>query len=150
MYNRALVATDGSDNAWRAINKVIDLAKGGAIGEVVVFYSISHKMLSEGESEQLFMSAEEREEILEKLRVAGNLLLQKTAAAFEAENIFVEVRLITDKFPEEYIIEEAYGDLFDLVVLGSTGAHSKIREVFLGSVPTRVLHKVKCDVLVIR
>ena len=39
---------------------------------------------------------------------------------------------------------------FDLVVIGTKGIHSKLRQILLGSVAQRVVKNAPCDVLVVR
>ena len=39
---------------------------------------------------------------------------------------------------------------FDLVVLGAKGHHSKIKEILLGTVLTKVVKCVQCDILIVK
>jgi nucleotide-binding universal stress UspA family protein len=62
----------------------------------------------------------------------------------------VETRLIEDLSPSEYITKIVNEENFDLVVIGSKGHHSKIKEIFLGTVSSHVLKNASCDVLIVR
>ncbi len=62
----------------------------------------------------------------------------------------VETRLIEDLSPDEYISKVVEKENFDLVVIGSKGHHSKIKELFLGTVSTQVTKNAPCDVVIVR
>jgi nucleotide-binding universal stress UspA family protein len=150
MYNKALLATDGSEYARRAEARAIELVKTGSIAQIVAFHSISHANLSSIQPAIQYIPDDVYSSILAEMDAEGQNILDATKEAFEAESIPIETRLIEDIDPARYISEAVESEGFDLVVLGSRGHHSKVSEVFLGTVPTRVLHANKCDVLVVR
>ncbi len=39
---------------------------------------------------------------------------------------------------------------FDLIVLGSKGEHSKLEQIFSGTIAQKVVNDVPCDVLIVR
>jgi len=39
---------------------------------------------------------------------------------------------------------------FDLVVLGSKGHHSQLKEILLGTVSTNVVKSAPCDILIVK
>jgi nucleotide-binding universal stress UspA family protein len=149
MYSKVLLAIDGSDNAWRAVEKVISMAKEGNASEIVAFYSIQHRTPLQMPLQQVY-ETNYYTLIMKGMEEAGKQLIETTQAKFDNEGIPVEARLITDVAPEEYIKSAVENEGFDLVVLGCRGHHSLMREIFLGTVPTRVLHTAPCDVLVVR
>ena len=69
---------------------------------------------------------------------------------FDEAKMPVETHLIEDEDPEDYIERMVREEGFDLVVIGTKGIHSKLRQVILGTVATRVIKHVPCDVLIIR
>ncbi|HME54602.1 MAG TPA: universal stress protein [Candidatus Lokiarchaeia archaeon] len=150
MYNKAIFATDGSENAKRAEVKVIDLVKNGSVTQVVAFHSILHKLVTQASPALQYIPPDVYTSLLAEVESAGTVILNETKEAFEAEGVPIETRLITDETPEQYISDAIDSEGFDLVVLGCRGHHSKVKEIFLGTVPTRVLHSSKCDVLVVR
>jgi nucleotide-binding universal stress UspA family protein len=159
MYNKAIVAIDGSENAKRAVTKAIELVKCGSISEVVVFHSIMHKIAAQippaaaeantNPATTDEIPAEFYPTLMTALQTAGETILDEAKETFDAENVPVEARLITDLTPEDYIFDMTDKEGFDLVVLGCSGHHSRVVEAFLGTVPTRVLHASKSDVLVV-
>jgi len=62
----------------------------------------------------------------------------------------VETRLIEDLSPDEYILNVVNKENFDLVIIGSKGHHSKLKEIFLGTVSTQFSKNTPCDVLIVR
>lgn len=88
--------------------------------------------------------------ILAEYEKVGKIILEETKKMFEAEKLAVETRLIRDKSPGDYIIKVVKDEGFDLVVLGCKGHHSKLREVFIGTVAEKSLNRAACDVLIVR
>ncbi|HME50714.1 MAG TPA: universal stress protein [Candidatus Lokiarchaeia archaeon] len=160
MYNKVILATDGSENAIRAEARLIELAKNGSIAQIVVFHSILHKLetqisISSNEANYMLgpmegISSELYTSMRTELENAGQAILDEAKRAFDAEKIPVETRLITNFSPEQYISTMIEEEGFDLIVLGCRGNHSRMKEMFLGTVPTRVLHATLCDVLIVR
>lgn len=69
---------------------------------------------------------------------------------FDQAQSSIETRLIEDKASEDYIKNIVEEENFDLVVLAAKGYHSKIKEIFLGNVPTKVVKHPSCDILIVR
>ena len=90
------------------------------------------------------------EDLERESRKAGNDLLENTKKVFDNEQISVEIRLIEDEHPGPYIKKVVEKENFDLIVLGRKGHHSKLREILLGSVATKVLNSASCDVLIVQ
>ena len=150
VYLKAIFATDGSEYAKRAEARIIELVKSGSISQVVTFHSILHKLVAQSSPTVEFVPIDIYNTLLTDIQNEGLRILNSTKEAFEAEGISIETRLITDSNPEQYIMSSVTEEGFDLVVLGCRGHHSKLKEMFLGTVPTRVLHTSNCDVLVVR
>ena len=70
--------------------------------------------------------------------------------SFTKEGLAVETRLIEDDAPEVYIRRIVEEENFDLVVLGSKGHHSKLKEILLGTVSKNVVRSAPCDVLIVK
>ncbi len=149
MYKKILIGVDGSEDAHKALNKVIDFYQKWNC-EIVTFHSIKHHMIpytfpTFSGSYQMVSASEIREEY----NKAGNKILEETKKIFKKEEIPVETRLVEDFEPEKYIIDKVKEENFDLVILGSKGHHSKIHTL-LGTVSSHVVNNVDCDVLIIR
>nr|MDO8108838.1 universal stress protein [Candidatus Sigynarchaeota archaeon] len=150
MYEKVLFATDGSENAKRAEQRVIELAKSGNIIKTVVFHSILHQLIAQATPQQDIIPADIYQKILQEVEAYGRSILANSKEVFKSAGITVDTRLISDKSPEQYAIEAVKKEGFDIIVVGCKGHHSKIKEIVLGTVPTRILHGSRCDVLVVR
>jgi len=130
--SRILVCLDGSSHAWKALEEAAGVALLCQAKEIVLFHVVDFlPMLEKGtpkESDAILVAAEKF------LREAG---IQST---------------ITKKLalgsPAEEIIEEAESGQYDLVFLGRRGA-GYIKELLMGSVFERVLHRLTSPTLVV-
>jgi nucleotide-binding universal stress UspA family protein len=153
LYKKILLAVDESNNSSRAIEKVIDLQKSENC-KVVMFHSIRHPsrpiiatLPSASGSGSFFIN---ERELFNEYRKEGDSLLLARQKLFNNEDLPVEIRLIMDEAPEDYIERIVREQEFDLVVIGTKGVHSKLNQFILGSVAQRVVKQATCDVLIIR
>ena len=80
----------------------------------------------------------------------GKKILSDVEELFKDSNLKIETRLIEEVHPEDFIKDAVEKEDFNLVVLGNKGKHKLLRRAMLGSVPTKVMNSVLCDVLVVR
>lgn len=151
MYKKVLIGVDGSEDAHKALKKVIDFYQKWQC-EIVAFHSTKHHMIPLttplfGYSSQMTLTSYST--ISEEYTKVGNKILEETKKIFQKEEIPVETRLIEDIEPEKYIIDKVKEENFDLVILGSKGHHSKVYKL-LGTVASHVTNNADCDVLIIR
>src|SRR5271157_2748567 len=150
MYKKALLALDGSDNSKRAVEKAIEIVKTGNIEDVVAFHSVKHRYIpGEIQNENVVPDAAWAH-FVEAIQNAGATILEEAETSFVVAGLQLETRLVTDLSPEEYIINAIEEEGFDLVVLGCRGNHSRLSELFLGSVANRVVNSAPCDILIVR
>ncbi|MFX1313254.1 MAG: universal stress protein [Promethearchaeota archaeon] len=170
MYKKILLATDGSDHINRATSIVIGFYKKWNC-EIRIFHSIKHTLekvdrptlrlyLPYSDSGYMYLSSSppvytgdldpntrlhdsEVEEI-------GRNILEEKKAIFDELQVPVKTKLIIKEEPEEYIIRIVKKKKFDLVVVGCKGIHSKLSQIFIGSVAQHVVANAPCDVLVVR
>ena len=173
MYKKILLATDGSIHMKRAAAVIISFYKKWG-SEIRIFHSIKHiaekvsppshgwtvpytsnayfdvttasdgvKIQSEHDENVKILSDQEIEKI-------GEDILSGTKAFFDEIQVPAKTRLIIKEDPERYIERIVKKKKFDLVVVGITGMHSKIKQLFMGSVAEYVVANTQCDVLVIR
>ena len=157
MYEKILLATDGSDDALRAAGRAIEFQKKWN-SKVVIFHSIEHHSFPEkilitaplAPTAQYTVPVVDYNRIKMEYRDAGKKVLEETKKMFAQGTGKVETRLIEDEDPEDYIKRITDEEDFDLVVLGCKGEHSKLKNVFMGSVATKALNEAACDVLIVR
>ncbi len=157
MYKKILLSMDSSEDAERAAQKAIEIKKQWN-SEVIAFHSIEHHLTPQqlplsspvGSTYEYIIPPDTYDKIEQAYKDHGKQILQKVENMFQEEGLKVETRLITFNDPEDYIIETVKKENFDLVILGCKGAHSKLKEIFIGSVAQTVLNRAPCDILVIR
>ena len=145
---------DNSEDAKRAAKRVIDLLQPNTITKIVVFHSVEHPIalaltvpLTIGGPTHPSMSPER---LKEEFKIAGKKILNETEEMFKKVNKLIETRLIEGEDPDDYILRVVEEEGFDLVALGSKGDHSKLKEIFMGSIAQKVLNEASCDVLIVR
>jgi nucleotide-binding universal stress UspA family protein len=149
MFKKILLGVDSSENSMKAVDKVMEIQKETG-AEVVVFHSFLHHITelrpafvgrsAPGEN----LSYEIHTDIVHE----GTKLLDDIKAKFESKGLKIETRRIFDLGPEYYIEEKVKEEDFDLIVLGCSGKHSKLRRTFVGTVPEYVINHVDVDVLI--
>ena len=173
MYKKILLATDGSNHINRAASIIIGFYKKWG-SQIFIFHSIKHMLEkvsppSHGYSVPYASDAYfgttsvsspvlVREDIdpnitrLSEYEIAkiGESILDGKKAIFEELQVPVKTRLITKDYPEDYISRIVKKKKFDLVVVGIKGVHSKLSQIFLGSVAEHAVKNASCDVLVIK
>ncbi|KKN04113.1 hypothetical protein LCGC14_1100690 [marine sediment metagenome] len=173
MYKKILLGTDGSKHINRAASIIIGFYKKWG-SQIFIFHSVKHMLEkvsppSHGwtipyASGSYFGGTSTSSPILIKNKEYPNIkrlseyeiedigqnILNEKKAIFEELQIPVKTSLVTKDYPEEYIQRIVKKKKFDLVVVGIKGIHSKISQIFLGSVAESVMKDAPCDVLVIR
>ncbi|MFW9897206.1 MAG: universal stress protein [Candidatus Thorarchaeota archaeon] len=168
---------DNSDDAFRAARRVVENVedsrqtttnelsdsetteyKNNKLPEIIVFHSTEHRSFIEkipiGVSSSFgphySIPSIDYKKIQEEYKLHGQNILKKTRDLFEQNNIDIETRLIDDEKPEDYMKKVVEDENIDLVVLGSKGEHSKLEQIFSGTIAQKVVNDVPCDVLVVR
>ena len=144
-----MIGTDGSHDANNAAEHVAEYQKEWK-SEIVIFHSINHHKLPMTISPDITYPQELIQNIEELSIEAGKEILKKTETMFDKSISSVETRLIKDLRPEDYILEIVKKEDFDLVVLGSKGHHSRLKNIFQGTISTHILRDPPCDVLIVR
>jgi nucleotide-binding universal stress UspA family protein len=135
---KVLVATDGSEQAMKAIQRGLELAEQGAD---VTLMSVAYYAKDNFD----FMPPN----IQEKLENEAKAALAQAKAVFDAKNIKVETILEAGVSPANNIIRRATEDKFDRLIMGSTGK-SGFGLALMGSVAAKVVAHAPCEVTVVR
>lgn len=147
MFNKILVAVDGSEHSKKAARYALELAEncGGKITLIHVYSRvmvppgvIAERRWDEGASAELSMEADQ----------TGHQILDEAEQIFKGRNISVEKVLRQGEAVKE-IVTLARAGKFDLVVVGHRGL-GKFRELVLGSVSEGVSHQAPCPVMIVK
>lgn len=134
--NQIVVWYDGSENARRALEKVIEFARYGAKVTVVSAVHIPVLVGYPGAKEHSSEAAQANSALHE----ASALLVQ----------FGVEAELVEGPgTPEAVIVDEARQRDADLIVVGTRGLNV-VKRLVLGSVSTKLVHDAPCSVLAVR
>jgi len=136
---KVLVATDGSDNAMKAVKKALEMAeteKADVILMAVAFYS-------KDDFDDMPPG------IQEKLEAHAEAAIKKAKAVFTKKGVKAKTVLEAGVVPANNIIHRAKAEKADLILLGSTGV-TGLKRVLLGSTAAKVVANAPCSVSVIR
>jgi nucleotide-binding universal stress UspA family protein len=143
---RILVAVDGSQNAKRALEAAVDMAKGLKaelrIANVVYIPTLFWSMGVPGSAVPTDKIEEDAKEAAQEL-VAKAVKFAKDSGVANSKG-----ELVTDLVsPYQGIVQLAQRDGVDVIVIGTRG-NGGFRKLILGSVANSVLHYADCSVLV--
>lgn len=144
MYNRILVATDGSDTSSRACTEAISLASDQK-ARLRVLYVISYAYVS------AVLGSAYTGDLLRRMRAEGQATLEATEAAARSAGLEVEPRLLEHQSTQvgEAIIEDAQKWQADLIVMGTHGRRGFARAV-IGSDAEYVARHTPVPLLLVR
>ncbi|MDF0726841.1 universal stress protein [Cytobacillus sp. S13-E01] len=137
MFNKILLASDGSKNALRAAEKAAFIAKVQTEAMVTILYVVDSStskadVLSEGSIEAI------RENRYKKL--------WSTEEIFKKNNSKYEVKIVKGE-PGPTIVQHANENKYNLVIIGSRGL-GRLQVMILGSVSHKVAKRVDCPVMI--
>ncbi|MEW5840101.1 universal stress protein [Nitrososphaera sp.] len=141
MPSKILVPVDGSENAKRALDQAISIAKGSNASITIVnvaekpptVYVESQKILNEISR----MSREQASKVLDEYDALAE------SRGVKADSVIIEGE------PAASIIAYAEKGGFDMIVMGSRGL-GKFKELLLGSVSGKVVSGARCSVLIVK
>lgn len=139
MYNKILLAVDGSEHSIRATDEAVKMAKLSNGAKVEIVYVVD---FSKAKSEVLHSQGQEDLEVARKKR------LLPVEQRLDRNGIEFEVKILHGE-PGPEIVDFANENQFDLVVVGSRGLNS-LQEMVLGSVSHKVVKRVNCPVLIVK
>jgi nucleotide-binding universal stress UspA family protein len=133
---KVLVATDGSEQAMKAVQRGLEMAEQGA---EVTLMSVAYY----ADMDATFFN------IQEKLEKEAKANLEKAKAVFDAKGIKVETILEAGMVPANNIIRRVTEDKFDRLIMGSTGK-SGFSLALMGSTAAKVVAHAPCEVTIVR
>lgn len=141
MYEKVLVPLDGSELAECVLPQVRDLAREGAVGEIILLNVV--EVPSVWVAEGLDFISLKNNQITAKQKYLADLHARLSSEGMKVKAEVLEgetAHLINDYAKENHV---------DLIVIATHG-YKGIRRVMFGSVALRVLHDAHVPVLLIR
>ncbi|NNH77265.1 universal stress protein [Acinetobacter sp. ANC 5380] len=143
-YHNILVPVDGSETAYAAVAKAVELAKAfGSKVTVVQVLSLDPYIAAE------YISANQTNDLIERARTAIIESLDAAKAKFHEQGVEVETKLLEGQVVHREIIRAAEESHADLIIIGSHG-RTGFKKLFLGSVAQSLLGESHIPVLIVR
>jgi nucleotide-binding universal stress UspA family protein len=147
MVSKILVATDGSETAWKAVRYAVDLAK--QTGAAITALSVIDRTLLTQSIPAVAAPTRLMEPVEDYLRQAAEAYIEK-AGQFCRKNGIGFSKVIRTGHPVDEIVKEAVKSKADLIVMGSRG-RGIMKAAVLGSITSGVIHRnTKIPVLIVR
>ena len=148
MYQRILIATDGSELASKAVDHGISLAKILQIPVVVA--TVTEAWSSFDLAREARQGSQNPiSEYEEMAAAAANNILEKASQIAKSQGVTCELVHVQDQHPAEGIIAAATQKACDLIVMASHGRRG-INRILLGSQANEVLTHSKVPALIVR
>jgi len=148
VYKKILFVTDGLKNADRAIEKIIEFHEIWG-SDILVVHFLKHQIIIpfyyESNASKLHTYIQQEFTHYEY----GQTILNMTEEKFHSAGIPVDLKLIVNEVPDEFIKKIIVKKNFDLVVIGIQGSSSKTglkHDILLSK---KVIRKIPCDVLIL-
>ena len=134
MFRKILVGTDGSESATRAVARAVDIARQDG-AELIVVHAHPDPNVGSALADDSSPTLDRANEIVREIETkhAADIAVRTVVRAGEAAGVLLDVAE-----------EEKVG----LIVVGNKGMTGG-RRFLQGSVPNRVSHHAKCDVLIV-
>jgi nucleotide-binding universal stress UspA family protein len=141
MFKKIILASDGSDNAQRAAQAAIDLAKGLFISSII----ITHIVTQPPEQSRMVKAQFDVHALLED---DAKTALNRTITALTHEGLSYELKVAIGD-PAVEIVTIAKNEMADLIIIGSRGLGA-LRGVLLGSVSQKIAQAAPCPVMIVK
>ncbi|MFZ7137314.1 MAG: universal stress protein [archaeon] len=147
MFEKILVAVDGSELSYKSVDYALDLAqKYSAEVKIITVIDAPSDTLVAQASTFAPQSIKDYEKKLEK---AHEQILFKAIQKAKLTPKIPVTKEILEGHPAEKIIETTKKESVDLIIMGSRGLGG-LKEFILGSVSDKVADEAPCPVLIIK
>lgn len=146
MFNKILLATDGSDHSLKASDIALQLAQKHD-SKVEIIYVV--QKISIMDMDVLKEAGKNIEKIQDGMKKKGKEIIVLTAKKFDELNLPYESKVVIGEDVAEVICKEAETEGADVIILGTRG-QTGLSRFLLGSVSSKVVNHAPCSVSVIR
>ena len=148
---KILVAIDGSDHAWKALDLAIEIAKGRE-AQLIALHVLDFEPLPDALREfarvEHIPLEEERARYHSSIGF-GDALAQRAARVARERGLTAVTPRSAEGRPANTILEVARDEKVDMIVLGSRGL-SEPKALFLGSVSHKVANLAECTCVTVK
>jgi len=148
---KILVAVDGSEHAWKALDLAVSLAKGSD-AELFAIHVVPYEPLPEGVREFARVEnvpIEEENARYHHDRTLGDAITHAAETRAREQGVAGVTAWTAEGRPAEAIIRAAREGNVDMIVMGSRGL-SDAKALFLGSVSHKVANHAHCTCVTVK
>ena len=151
MSKKFLVAIDGSDHAWKALDLATDLAKSSE-AELLILHVVPYEPMPEG-LEQLAKAEgipiQEERARLYASRTVGDKIASEAEARVRKQGLARVTTEVVEGSPASEIIAFAKSRSVDMIICGSRG-FGDVKSLLMGSVSHKVMHLAPCTCVAVK
>jgi nucleotide-binding universal stress UspA family protein len=144
MFERILVAVDGSPFAERALTCAVDIAKKYT-AKLIILHVVLRRFYAVTPSEAGVLATAV---YVKEMEAEGHEIIKKAEEYAKSTGISYECKLVQG-VPADEIVKAGHAEKVDLIVIGSRGL-TEVRAFLLGSVSDKVAHHAKCPTLIVK
>ncbi|CEH28508.1 hypothetical protein AM501_21865 [Aneurinibacillus migulanus] len=148
MFDKILVAIDGSEMSDKALEATVSIAKEQDAQVSLLYVGKEVAIPPYMVGEMAYISREYDIDFNEAMKKEGEELLGRAKAKAEAAGVKTEALYVKGD-PARQIVEKAQEGAYQLIVIGSRGL-SGLKEMMLGSVSHKVSQLASCPVLIVK
>ncbi len=151
MSKKLLVAIDGSEHGWKALDMACDLARASD-AEVILLHVVPVEPMPEGFrewAETEGIPAGDRQPLYRASRALGDRLTREGEERARNKGLTRITTRIAEGNPATEIIDLAKSQAVEMILLGSRGL-GDARALLLGSVSHKVMHLAPCTCVAVK
>jgi len=142
MYDKVLIALDGSAPSFRAVNATAKMADSIKQISLIYVITITHFVSADGQSLDFYPA-----EYYQELKQTAQEVLDKAEQMLGKHPHITKI--VESGSPAEIILQIAERDHYDLLVVGSRGLNT-LERLFLGSVSHKIVSLANCPVMLVK
>ncbi|WP_158602410.1 universal stress protein [Cohnella endophytica] len=142
IFNHILVPYDGSEPAAKALDKAMQLVRGGAAGKLTVAHAINLQPVIIAD-----MTFVQPDLYQDQVKEQGNAVIDKIKQI--TGDLPDTAVVVLAGSPADSIVDYAAGNDCDLIVMGSRGL-SSLKEFMVGSVSHNVILHARIPVMIMK
>jgi nucleotide-binding universal stress UspA family protein len=151
MSKKFLVAIDGSDHGWKALDLATDLAKDSG-AEVVVLHVVPFEPIPRGLerfAEVEGVPVEEERARYHYVKTIGDRITGEAETRARRNGLERVSTQVAEGNPTDMIVTTAKSEGVDMIFLGSRGL-SNVTGLMMGSVSHKTMHLAPCTCVVVQ
>ncbi len=146
VFNKILVAFDGSEHSRKALDAAIELAK--KLDSKLVLLTVYSAASPSAPEPELSAGARQQTMTVQNVLDSCRQVLEEVEQKVKAEKIEVTCETAEGN-PVEVIVKKSKEGKFDLIVMGARGL-SRLKKILVGSVSEGVVKNAACPVLIVK